>query len=100
MFISDFSDVLKEVFHAEGVLMVRSDERRAEENSLIVRIGIDLFEVVHDSSPLLILGAGQEEDVALHSVYVDSRDYLDIGVGLSCSGEVFFTVMLACFHFN
>jgi len=48
--------------------MVGSNEGRAEEDTLIVRVGIDAVDVAHDPGPFLVFGAGKEENIALHAV--------------------------------
>lgn len=80
--------------------MVWGDERWGEEDSLIVRISINLLEYAQSPIHLFFLGAGQEKDVTLHAVDVYSRSNLDVRISYSCSFQVLFAVVLTRVELN
>ena len=98
MAICDLSDRFEEVFHAERVLMVGSNERRLEEDSMIKGIGVDIFEELHNASILLLLGTCQEEYVALHTMYKHSRNDLYFRIGVESSLQILLTIVFAGVH--
>jgi hypothetical protein len=51
--------------------------------------------MLHDDLILLILGRGEEEDVALHAVDEETRDYLNIRIRLLDSLQVLLAVVFA-----
>lgn len=58
-------------------------------------IGVDVINVLHDLGVLFFLGGGEEEDISLHAVHKQTRDYLNLRIGLFNSHQVLLTVVLA-----
>lgn len=49
--------------------MVGSNEGGREIEALVVCVGVDVLDVLHDLGILLFLGGGEEEDISLHAVH-------------------------------
>ena len=78
--------------------MIRRDERRCKENPIIERITVNTFKETKDSFIDLILSACQEEDIPLHPMHKDTRDDLDVRVGITGPLEVFLAIVLTGVH--
>ena len=100
MAVCYLSQTFEEIFHAERVLVVGSDEGRLEENATVVRVGEDIFKKSKSFLHFFFFSAGKEENISLHSIDINPRNDLDVRVGSFCSIKILLAVVFANIELN
>ena len=95
MAVCYLSQTFEEIFHAERVLVVGSDEGRLEENATVVRVGEDIFKKSKSFLHFFFFSAGKEENISLHSIDINPRNDLDVRIGSFGPIKILLTVVFA-----